>query len=429
METKPFSLQSPEQIAKDYSGNKQQIAQAAQVGLLDPTAAVLAGMFIDRMRSAQMEEQAPNQTVAQEVFMPQQPQMGMGAAPGMAPPMGQPMQQPIPQGAPQMGAGMDALPVPNDMFAGPGMASGGLVAFSSAGSVRDRELEELRRMDEERMRGNRLFTGSGTYQRPDLVDRPPPPSRPPLPLQGSSPFLEEITVEAMMPDSDATASELEDQGLGLPTDVPTTRKPADERPAGERPAGERTSRAAAQPSEPQVTKEEESALDRYTQMLLGGMQDRNASREEARNMALLQAGLGIMGGQSPYALQNIAQGALPATQAYQQQMAQARKEERETIGELANIEMKAKELGLTEKRYKDLMTIAGMQIAASGASDSTKLRSDIVRLATEVMKSETALGMPASIQEAIQQATMALTGQAPSGAPQTQTIPFANLGK
>jgi len=232
-----------------------------------------------------------------------------------------------------------------------------------------------------------------------------------------------------MPDSDATASELEDQGLGLPTDVPTTRKPADERPAGERPAGERTSRAAAQPSEPQVTKEEESALDRYTQMLLGGMQDRNASREEARNMALLQAGLGIMGGQSPYALQNIAQGALPATQAYQQQMAQARKEERETIGELANIEMKAKELGLTEKRYKDLMTIAGMQIAASGASDSTKLRSDIVRLATEVMKSETALGMPASIQEAIQQATMALTGQAPSGAPQTQTIPFANLGK
>ena len=55
METKPYRIQSPEAIAKDYGGNKQQIAQAMQMGIVDPTAGVLAGMFIDRMRSAQMQ--------------------------------------------------------------------------------------------------------------------------------------------------------------------------------------------------------------------------------------------------------------------------------------------------------------------------------------------------------------------------------------
>jgi hypothetical protein len=133
METKPYSLQSPEQIAKDYNGNKRKIAEAAQSGLLDPTAAVMAGMFIDRMRNAQMEEQAPVQTVAQDILAPQQMQQPMPQ--GM--PQGMPQQMPpqsMPQGMPQS-AGLEALPVPDQMFDGPSMAGGGLVAFADAGSV------------------------------------------------------------------------------------------------------------------------------------------------------------------------------------------------------------------------------------------------------------------------------------------------------
>jgi len=137
METKPFSMQSPEQIAKDYMGNKQKIAAAAQMGTVDPTAAVLAGMFIDRMRSAQVQEQMPARTVAQDVLSP--PQMGVGAPPPGMPPMGAP---PPPMGAPPMGAppagpmggmgapaGLGALPPgPPAMGAPPmGMADGGLV--------------------------------------------------------------------------------------------------------------------------------------------------------------------------------------------------------------------------------------------------------------------------------------------------------------
>jgi hypothetical protein len=68
METKPYRLQAPEDIAKEYGGNKQRIAEAMQMGLVDPTAGVLAGMFIDRMRSAQVAEMAPQPTVAQQVM-------------------------------------------------------------------------------------------------------------------------------------------------------------------------------------------------------------------------------------------------------------------------------------------------------------------------------------------------------------------------
>lgn len=410
METKPFSLQSPEQIAKDYGGNKQKIAQAAQMGMLDPTAAVLAGMFIDRIRGAQMEEQGAPQTVAEDVFMPQQPQMDMGAAPGMGgmPPemgMAPPMQQPMPQamGAPAQ-AGLDTLPVPNEMFAGPGMASGGLVAFATAGEV-DRQRAE----DEERRRRERAgYEGMADMSRFIPPDYMPFSRSPRIGTSGAGTrvlptpdevTLDEVVVEAVEPEVQA----------------PPPRAPS--------------APGATQPTTPEAVKAEESALDQYTRMLLEGMQDRDVSREEAKNMALLQAGLGIMGGTSPYALQNIAQGALPATQAYQQQMAQQRKEERETIGELANIEVKARELGLTEQRYKDLMQIAGMQLAAAGASDSMRLRSDIVRLAIEAVKTGAALGQTVSLPEAMQQATMAVTGQVPAGASQDPIIPWVDFNK
>jgi hypothetical protein len=159
---KPFSIQAPEDIAKEYAGNKQKIAQAAQMGTIDPTAAVLAGMFIDRMRSAQVMEGAQQPTVAQQVLGGVPPQ-GAGAPPPpmgapMAPPMGAPMAPPpmapppqdmgmappppemdmVPQGMADGGLAM--LPVPDTMFDEPtnggfddGYAGGGMVAFAPGG--------------------------------------------------------------------------------------------------------------------------------------------------------------------------------------------------------------------------------------------------------------------------------------------------------
>lgn len=177
METKPFSLQSPEQIAKDYGGNKQKIAEAMQMGIVDPTAGTLAGMFIDRMRAAQMQEQAPQTTVAQQVMggLPPAPVAsspppgGLGSMPQGGPPMApqMPPQQdtvdvPMPSDempemagggmvAPYASGGLSDLPVPDTMFDEPsnggfddGYAGGGIVAFAGAGPVKADPLAWLR---------------------------------------------------------------------------------------------------------------------------------------------------------------------------------------------------------------------------------------------------------------------------------------------
>ena len=177
METKPYNLQSPEQIAKDYGGNKQKIAEAMQMGIIDPTAGTMAGMFIDRMRSAAQMEAAPQQTVAQQVMAPQ-PQMPMGAPPAppapaglgatpqaaAMPPMGAapPMGMPAPQGEMPMmamggmvppyasGGGLSGMPLPDGMFDEPsnggfndGYAGGGMVAFAGAGPVKAKGIAAL----------------------------------------------------------------------------------------------------------------------------------------------------------------------------------------------------------------------------------------------------------------------------------------------
>jgi hypothetical protein len=81
------------------------------MGLLNPTVAVMAGMFIDRMRGAAVQEQAPQSTVAQDVMTPPMAPAGLGA---------------IPQ-APTEG-GLEALPTPN--LDNAEYAGGGIVAFA-----------------------------------------------------------------------------------------------------------------------------------------------------------------------------------------------------------------------------------------------------------------------------------------------------------
>jgi len=162
---KPFSITAPEEIAKEYGGDKRKIQQAAAQGIIDPTSAVLAGMFIDRIRGAAQAEQANQPTVAEQVMAPQpQPQQqipsaGLAASPQaaqmqqpMAPRMGQPAMGRMPQPAPAqmpptkqppmqqpmgmaMGGGLDSIDFVEGSY-----APGGVVGFSAAGGVSaDRE--------------------------------------------------------------------------------------------------------------------------------------------------------------------------------------------------------------------------------------------------------------------------------------------------
>jgi len=72
------------------------------------------------------------------------------------------------------------------------------------------------------------------------------------------------------------------------------------------------------------------------------------ARDEARNMALLQAGLGILGGSSRYALQNIGRGAAGAVDSYGQQMRDIRKQERESLGQRAALDIRKQEQALAD---------------------------------------------------------------------------------
>lgn len=144
----PFgSGPSISEIIDTYGGNKQKIAQAIQMGIVDPTKGLLAGMQIDRVRGAASMEKAPPTTVAQQTFNPQPPApppQGIGAPPG-APPQGAPAPQMAsapPQGAPaphMAGGGIVDLPLPDSMFNERSFAPGGIVAFGSGGDLAEKK--------------------------------------------------------------------------------------------------------------------------------------------------------------------------------------------------------------------------------------------------------------------------------------------------
>jgi hypothetical protein len=64
--------------------------------------------------------------------------------------------------------------------------------------------------------------------------------------------------------------------------------------------------------------ESEAAYKPYAEMLQKERADLDARKSDNKNMALLRAGLGIMGGKSRHALQNISQGGVEGLNAYQE---------------------------------------------------------------------------------------------------------------
>jgi hypothetical protein len=122
------------ELATKYS--KQQLANLAQTGQIEPQKAVLAGMMIDRITKTAME--APQTTVAQDVLGP-----APTSAQGQMPPEQMPQQQmPQQEMPPQMAADgglMGILPQSHgvaSLNSGiKNMAGGGIVAFADGGDV------------------------------------------------------------------------------------------------------------------------------------------------------------------------------------------------------------------------------------------------------------------------------------------------------
>lgn len=101
---------------------------------------------------------------------------------------------------------------------------------------------------------------------------------------------------------------------------------------------------------------EEPLYAKYEKMLMDEREAAKTAREEAKYARMLEAGLGILGGESPYAFVNIGKGATPALKGYGEDVRGLRKEERERVKELIGIEgmrqeakRYAQDLGIKEK--------------------------------------------------------------------------------
>jgi hypothetical protein len=373
-----IDMMSPTKVAETYGGDKRKIGQAVQMGIIDPTVGVMAGMFIDRMRAAAVKEQQPTATVAQEVM-----------APAMAPPA-MPAANLAAAQAP-VESGLAALPVPEEVVPNE-YAGGGIVAFQNEGFVDPifsatpdemmtappgggeyqrftgdmslPELQEYYRSGKvpERLKGQepRGFGSRGAPLLGDFVFSPPKPTR---------------TREERSTDSAAPATPPRRQADSRAEDRDVVDRRRDE--AAQKPS-EQTDYAAMVENlkkrfgvsdTPDAAARE--ALSKYRERL-----DKDISKAGA--LGMIQAGLGVAGGKSRYALQNLA-GAVPAISEYAKSLEGIRREERGLIDaeakldEAANarrrgdmdtalrLEKEARDIGIREKGLE----IQRRQVAAS----------------------------------------------------------------
>ena len=319
--SKPYILQEPAEIAQKYGGNKQKIAAAAQRGIIDPTAAVLAGMFIDEMRTAAAQEQVPTQTVAEKVFAPPQPQMpaGLGATPQAA-------QMATPQ---RMMTGIDSLPVSDDMVPDE-YAGGGIVAFAEGDVVRAADGKYFPRFDELPVAGGDAVVPGNELS--SFFSRMSSDQRRIDPETG-----EAVSLGEYMRRVDARRVAAARAALPVTSPVATPAAAPVAAPAAVLVAPAMASTApvapVAKPTGLSITAPKESSIEEFKKQQkefgisedpmadvrakiaeLGG--ESKLDREFAKNMALAQAGLSMMAGTSPYALQNIGQGAMAGLTQY-----------------------------------------------------------------------------------------------------------------
>jgi hypothetical protein len=126
-------------------------------------------------------------------------------------------------------------------------------------------------------------------------------------------------------------------------------------------------------TEPPKTKQdekppEEPLYSKYEKMLMDEREAAKGSKEEAKYARLLEASLGMLGGESPYAFVNIGKGAAPALKGYGEDVKALRAEERGRIKELMGIESMRQEAKKTADELairRELAGYTGRQAAAA----------------------------------------------------------------
>jgi hypothetical protein len=368
--------------------DKPTLGRMAQMGQLSPTIAVMAGMMRDRIVQSEMKPPAPP-TVAEEVMQPMGQRMGLGAiAPG-AEMQGQPPQPPMQPPAPQ--GGVSQIPVPEQMFERPQMAGGGIVAFQAGGgpsfssalagemSADPRYLRAMQAARGERMPRKELVDLMTLSELQEFNRSGAIPERLAAQVQGRTiggipQFGGDIydsqpsaAAPTMVPSQELAAETAkltrQAQGAGVPGAIPSTLPPP--APPGERPAAAPAAPTSAvpglreqlmgrireafpdqaggaKPTEPSVRgilqerEEAEAAagvdkrfFENEAKRIVALSDKLKGDKNEAANMRLIEAGLRIMGGESPYAFVNIGKGASEALKGFADDVKDIQKTKRE----------------------------------------------------------------------------------------------------
>lgn len=339
--------------------------------------------------------QAPQSTVAQDI-------MAQAAPQPMAPEQAQGLQAlQRPQGVAALPSGMG-----EQAFAG-----GGIIAFAKGDEVEDPYAalsftEKLKRLRE--------AENEDTAPESSLFKRGIPM------FGGFQKNLESYApIKAVSADADAQpggfyggkASGVKPDALGryVANTEPTTPN-APSAPSAPKPRVTST-QAAKELSIPQAT-EKSDIYGKYEKMFNEQAASAAAQREQDKWLRVVEAGLGMMGGTSPYALTNIGQGSMGAVKGYAQDLAAQRKEDRQNVMDLMNLGMKkeeaereARKLSMQEKYYgsageKDLAMADFYRnkgvLGTAGAStkmDIAELNAIKSAFAT-LQKSATSMGSP-----------------------------------
>ena len=339
--------------------------------------------------------QASTTTVAQDlVTKALAPQMPMGGMQGMAP---QQMPQQAPQGVAGLQAPQGVAALPSGM-GGQSFAGGGIVAFDegSKDAVKDPDALTPDQMQQIISRGSlqnspeqiaqrqkenaAFFTGLGNYvpnvsgALQSVKDYMYSDPRSKILSKAQAGRLTQADIDArptpavtakpvpVSRENLAFTQDMEDQESNKPAVIPgkpgaATPKAEDALNLKRKPTADD---AAKQLNIPQAEGKSKLFAD-YEEMLKAQGEESKKDRETSQYMRLLEAGLGIMGGTSPYAFANIGQGATQAVKGAAQDIATFRKEQRENIKDLAALGMKreefaqeARKLDITQQHYNDL---------------------------------------------------------------------------
>lgn len=349
----------------------------------------------------------PQSTVAQDI-MASTSQMPMGGIGALAPR----------QGVASLPTGMA-----EDSFAG-----GGIVAFAEGEEVEDPyadlTLDEKLKM---------LRTGRRAEREPSMFSRG---------LEAIKGFPQRLTSLGRPPVPPAMAGVYGGDVDMQPGYTPSKAIPVPPAPNMEPPKPTATKPSKALPS-PEVTEEPKKRLfEDYETLLKAQGEESKKDKEESKYMRLLEAGFGIMGGTSPYALTNIGAGAMGAVKGAAADVAQQRKEERERLKDMAALGMKREEfaidrekLGILDRRYKEMADIERQKIGVMSQQNVDAKTNAAVNNAFSTMmgfyKNRIDAGeiSPSEVYAEAQRFVMSNKGGVPVAGPQASTISWSSLGK